>query len=154
MNTYNWFGWFGWFWLVIILSVLFIVVPVIGDTQLNGSQILPCPGDCVMISYRGLTGWGKVGPGTGLEIADVDGQLLLLVTGAAPAVWVKRAEVVLRPQASWVLMNPPITGSLSISRNGLNLVPGEDWEIAGQTVTFLGGNIPREGDVLDFHYQR
>lgn len=137
-----------------LLMLVLAVAPLVGDTQLTGSQIRPCLGNCIMVSHRGLSGWVELG--AGLEIVDVGGRLVLQATGGGGSTpdWVKRAEVVLSPQASWVLLDSPITGSLSISRNGANLVPGEDWELTGQMVTFLASNVPKEGDVLDFHYQK
>lgn len=132
------------------LFLVLTVVPMNGDTLLTVSQIRPCPTDCVLVTTGGRIEWVELGDH---EVVEVEGALVFRNTSTAPA-WVKRAEVVLSPQASWVLMDRPIAGSLSISRNGTNLTPGEDWELVGQTVTFLRSNVPRAEDVLDFHYQK
>ena len=107
-----------------------------------------------MVSYQGLSGWVEIQDG--LEIVNVGGKLVLRATGgmASAPVWVTRAEVVQNTQADWVLMDPPLPDSLAITRNGSGLAEGEDWHITGQTVSFIGSNLPRVGDVLDFHYQK
>lgn len=58
--------------------------------------------------------------------------------------------------AAFTLANAPIAGSVRVYKNGLRQNPGagNDYTIAGATITFLAGNIPQAGDVLLVDYHR
>ena len=49
--------------------------------------------------------------------------------------------------------SPTPAGSLGLYRNGLVQTSGVDYIISGSTVTFLSGNIPATGDVIQAYYR-
>ena len=135
-----------------LLLLAITVLPLLAETTLPISQVRPGPEDCIFLTYQGLTGCL---PFEGLEIVLIDGKLTLrpIGGGAAAPSWIDRIEVVANQQASWVLLNPIVPGSLTITHAGQTLSLGEDYTLSGQTVTFLGVHVPQVDDVVRFHYQ-
>jgi hypothetical protein len=120
-------------------------------TALTGSGLKPGPDGTVRGTVGGFVGWLKL---SGLAVVEIDGEWYLQATaGGGAAQWVQRIEVVANQQASWVLLEPVIQDSLTVTRNGQVLSPGIDFNRAGQTITFLGAHVPQTGDVLRIHHQ-
>jgi len=57
---------------------------------------------------------------------------------------------------TFTLLNTPIVGSVCLFRNGqrLNVGVGNDYTIAGATITMLTGMIPATGDILLADYRK
>lgn len=134
------------------LILLLAVLPLVGGTLLSPAQVRPGPVDSVFVTASGLTGWVKLGDH---KIEMVAGELVFSNTGGGSggASWVQRIELVGSPLADWVLLNPVVADSLDVVRNGLTLSPGLDYNLTGNTVSFLGGQVPQTGNVLRFKYQ-
>lgn len=66
------------------------------------------------------------------------------------------AGVINGVNATFTLANAPIAGSQHLYKNGIRQTPGagNDYTIAGATITFLAGNIPQTGDNLLADYRR
>jgi hypothetical protein len=75
-----------------------------------------------------------------VNVAFIDGETPSGVTNGSNAVF--------------ALSQPPTpAGSLELYRNGLVQTTGVDYIVSGSTVTFLSGNVPASGDVLQAYYR-
>ncbi len=135
-----------------ILVLILLAIPLGSETLLAPAQVRPGPIDSVFVTSSGLTGWVKLGDH---EIVMVSGELVFSNTGgvggSAPS-WVQRVELVTSMTADWVLLKPVVPFSLDVIRNGLTLSPGVDFNLTGNTVSFVG-SVPAPGERVRFKYQ-
>jgi hypothetical protein len=54
---------------------------------------------------------------------------------------------------TFTLANPPSGTSLSLFRNGLYMSAGFDYNLSGQTITFVPGGVPQPADTLIANYR-
>jgi hypothetical protein len=55
--------------------------------------------------------------------------------------------------AVFTLANTPIVPSLKVYRNGVRMKNGTDYNLSGQTITFVAGEIPQDTDILVVDYR-
>jgi hypothetical protein len=75
-----------------------------------------------------------------VNMAFIDGETPSGVTNGSNAIFA-------------LSQSPTPAGSLELYRNGLVQTTGVDYIISGSTVTFLSGNIPASGDVIQAYYR-
>lgn len=58
--------------------------------------------------------------------------------------------------ADFTLANTPVAGTVRVFKNGIRQRSGagNDYTIAGGTITFLAGNLPQTGDILLVDYRK
>jgi hypothetical protein len=54
--------------------------------------------------------------------------------------------------AAFTLANTPLAGTLMVWVNGLMMLAGGDYNLAGTTITFVAGAIPESGDWIRVAY--
>jgi hypothetical protein len=56
--------------------------------------------------------------------------------------------------AAFGIANTPVAGTVAVHKNGIRQLPGagNDYTLAGTTITFLAGNLPQTGDNLLVDY--
>jgi hypothetical protein len=98
-------------------------------------------GDCVLVDGSSAPcGTGSTGSGSGTTVGFVDGEI---PTG-----------LVNSSNATFSLVNAPTpASSLQVFRNGLLMRSGLDYNLSGQTISFLAASLPQTGDALLANYR-
>ncbi len=148
--------------LLIILALSVLPLAAQKPTKTGPPQMQPCPNanSMYMTIPAGATALTVVcvpiDPAT-LKI-DATGRLTVIggtvsgptfVDAEAPAGVLDGFNAIFTFSAA---PNPP--RSLAVFRNGLRLLQGNDYTIAGAVITFVAGAIPQTGDLLFGDYRK
>ena len=132
-------------------ALLLLVAPALfAQTQVNPGQIF-CPVSTVLVTLQGC-----VAIGAGLQIlpatATTPATLVAIATGGISVQNFADGEILTPLGTSFTLINPPISGSVHLFRNGIRQASPGDYTIAGKVITFVKPPLVTDLLIADYRY--
>lgn len=147
--------------VTIALLFAFALMAQAQSTKVTTAQIAPKPATLtnavqVFVPTVGFT----------LAVLDPAGSVVIdtsqnppVIKAVVPVIqlpaWVYNETITLaaKPSASLTLINVLVSGTQLVYRNGVKQSPGVDYNVSGNTITFLPASAPTEGDVINIDYR-
>lgn len=132
---------------------------LLGQTRTTTSQLAPSeaavPSGLVYVLAPDGTIRAATLDATLTMTCTAGGCVLGAVIPVAPSMPVRRLETVkvATLELLTITTTNAITAELDVVRNGIEQTQGEDYDVAGQVITFRVGSRPRNGDIVRVKYR-